>query len=451
MSKTVKMKERTLLIHSEVIRQYPDILELLEQNKNITKEFISGLPERQKNFFENMLFPTLKIAIDEWEGDPKRVQDKGSDPSKWMRCSLDNVKNRHIFYIENKINKTSLNVGSECIKHFWDSWKYDYKGKNITQLKKEATRNRLLSDLNDVITGIHRIISEWNNIIDNCEIIIPNRIEKPYLELGNKASKILEDYLEEKIDINCSEQLKEILEKQKKLINQIDSYISMNINKKFIATKAIRSWLQNHGQKNVIEMLKNDGRITWGTAHRIEEPLFMKFLVTELNPKMMEIGFKIDVAHYKNGYILEAVNIDKVQLFAKHSSLIKFCGYLLFDEKPIDEFNLDNLLKCCKVIDKDEMVSVLLILNRIASKYHYDFEIENSNIEGYELTIHSILTAERYIGNMKEIIDKYTGLAVGSKLISEEEFIEFIENIPGKRYSKEEFKDYREMQKGFNR
>ncbi|AFV02830.1 MULTISPECIES: hypothetical protein [unclassified Dehalobacter] len=450
MSKTIKMKERTLLIYSEVIKQYPDILELLGQNKNITNEFIEGLPERQKNFFENMYFPTLKIAIDEWEGDLKRIQDKGPDPSNWMRCSLDNVKNRHIFYIENKINKNSLNVGSECIKHFWDSWKHDYKGKNITQLKKEATRNRLLSDLNDVIPGIHRIIGEWNNKIDNCEIIIPMSLENPYFELGNEASRLLDYYLEERVGIDCSEQFGGILKRQKQLIHEIDDYISAHHNDKYIPTKEIRSWLKINGQKAILDMLKKNGRITWGTAHRIEEPSFIKLMVTELNPKMMEIGFRIDIDHYKNGYILEPVNRDKVQLFSKHSKLIQFCGYLLFDEKPIDEFTLDNLLKCCSIKDNDNMISVLLILNRILSRHHYDFEIENSYIEGNEIIIHSILTAERFIGNIKEIVDKFTGLAVGSTLINEDEFIAYIENIPGKRYSKEEFKDYQGVRKDFN-
>jgi hypothetical protein len=115
MANRLQMRDRTLLLHSEVIKQFPEILKIIGENVKITDELISSLSHDNKNFFDNVLNQVLKQAISEWKGDPEKIEDTGPDPSKRKRCSLENNPNRYIFYIVNKLNGTSLNVGSECI------------------------------------------------------------------------------------------------------------------------------------------------------------------------------------------------------------------------------------------------------------------------------------------------------------------------------------------------
>ena len=452
MANLISMKERTLLIHSEIIKEYPDILEILEQNKNITRDLANSLPDKQKIFIFTLLNQIVKQAINEWKSDPKQVEDRGKDSSNWKRCSLDNQPNRYIFFIINKLNQTVLNIGSECIKEFWYSWKDYFNGKNITQLKQDATRFRLLNELNNKIPGITRTIDQWNNFTENYEIILPKSIEKPYKELGLKASRLYQEYLDEKVDLSCVAQIVDILNERTEIIKLIDEYSSKNINDKFIPKKSIRSWLKNNSLSNVIDMLKEDGRITWGTAHRIMEPEFMKFVVSELNSNIEKLGFSIiSIDSSRKGYILEALRRQKIRLFSHHSDLIKFCGWLLFNEEPIYEFTLNNLMKYSITNDQSSLESIIASLGRISSRYHIELEVEHSHVDQNELLIHNILMGEYYFGNLKEIAENYKGLVIDRKSISEEEFIKYIQSITGKRYDKDEIKDIRKVREDLSK
>lgn len=446
MEKLLLMKERALLLYSEVIKQFPDILEIIQDNKDITDKFVKTLPKDKQNFFNNMLKQVLKQAISEWKGNPKKIEDMGPNKNNWKNCSLDNVPNKMIFYIFNKINGTELNVGSECIKHFWTSWSSDYNGKSIQQLLKDASQVRLMNDLNEAIPGVFRTIDNWNSIINNCEIIIPQRLEDPYTDLGKKASEILNDYLNEKVDLDYIQQLKSILKEQKKLIQGIEEYIQEKSSEKHIPKREVRTWLKIQGQSKVIDMLKKDGYITWGTAHRIGEPTFLKSLIPDLNNGLKDLGFKIsDIDKRRSGYILDSLN-ERIKIFSKHNELIMFCGWLAFNEKPIDNFTLENLLTHCSL---NENADVQYILDSI--KYNYRINYDDVDFEYNEVFIYDKSTGKYVQDKAAQFANRFKGLIFGAKDITVNQLEDYIRKLPGVRYTKDEISQLQHQRHVFNK
>lgn len=441
MAKRIQAKERTLLLNSDVITQFPHVMKLLEENKDITDEFIGTLPKEQSNFFINVLPRVLKQAINEWKGDPKQLEDMGPNASGWMRCSLDNQPNRYIFYIKNTLNGTSLNVGSDCITHFWGSWSSNYEGKNMAQLKRDAGRLRLFSVLNDKMPGVGRIIESWNLLVSDCEIILPRSLEKPYLDLGRRASTIYENYLCEKECGDYEEQLKTILENRKTLISEIEEYILLKYPEKYVPKKEVRLWLKNNRLPKVVDMLIDDGEITWKTAHRIEEPAFMRSIIGELDYGMKDIDLHVVSAEVAlGGYVIETISKDKVQLFSKHRDLILYCGWLLFNEKPIeDEFSLESILQLCRLNGEADMDAVLRTLMDIVSKSGIEFE--DTDYENGIVTIHHKEDNEYILADIGKLTETFKGLVIGAKDKTAADLISYIKNIPGKRYTKAELKD----------
>lgn len=443
--KRLMMKERTLLLYSEVIKQFPEILKIIEENEHITDELIACLSQDEKNFFDNILNQLLKRAINEWKGDPKRIEDMGPNRANWKYCSLDNKPNRLIFYINNNLNGTVLNVGSECIKHFWDFWSNDYEGKTYDQLKQEAGQVRLMRNINDAIPGILRTIDNWNNIVNNCEFILPSWLEDPYLELGKTASALLSNYLNEKENIDYVEKLKSILDEQEKLIETIEEYVSEKASEKHIPRKEVRSWLKIQGLFDVIEMLRKNGLITWGTAHRIGEPSFLKSLIPELNSGLKDLGFKINgIDEGRSGYILEAIE-ERIKLFSKHKDLIMFCGWLAFDEKPLDDFTMENLLAHCTLNDNKDIHYVLDFI-----EYKFNISFEEVDLEYNEVYVLDKSTGRFVVDKVFQFANRFKGLIFEAKDITVRELENYISKLPGNRYSKGEIKELKRQRQVFN-
>ncbi|MCG9969648.1 hypothetical protein L9W92_16715 [Pelotomaculum terephthalicicum JT] len=132
----LKNKERTLLLNSQVIEDYPWFHDLLKSNQRITEELIDSLSIDYQRFFDNMLNKVIGQATVEWEGNPQHPVDDLED--KRTPCTLCGQPTRWVFYIFNKWNGKNINVGSECVKHFGIS--VDKTGLTVDQLTKRATR-----------------------------------------------------------------------------------------------------------------------------------------------------------------------------------------------------------------------------------------------------------------------------------------------------------------------
>lgn len=443
------MKEHNLLLQSEVIKQYPEILKVLEENDVISDELVICLPDKHRNFFDNILKQVLKQAIAEWKGDKRYPsEDVGEDKENWTRCSLDNQPNRYIFYIFNQLNGKSLNVGSDCIHHFFDG-KLD--GKSVMQLKNEATRIKRLNDLNEKIPGLEKIINNWKTIIDNSPIIITKHIETPYIDLGNKAFNLLNEYLSGKDQYtDFEEEFRKILTQREPIIREIETYIKGNLNKKFIPTREILLWLKNKGEGKVIETLKKDGIINWGTSHRIEEPGFMNSILPDLNNGLENIGFfASEVDTKRNGYIIRPKKKHQIILFSKHKDLIFNFGWIVFNEEPIEKLTVESILKYCNLYNEEAIYAVIRELENLTYKGEIKIKVELTDFEYNEIFIET--TSGNYVLlNLKETVERFKGVVVDITKFSLKDMVNHVNNTTTKRYSKSELKELRRTREEYN-
>jgi hypothetical protein len=93
-----------------------------------------------------------------------------------------------MYFIVNRLNGKTLNVGSECVKEF----DLDFKsiGKSLSQLKADMVRMQRRTKLNEMFPGIAKMIDSWSRQLGQYPVIIPMKFEKPYLECGAKVKKV---------------------------------------------------------------------------------------------------------------------------------------------------------------------------------------------------------------------------------------------------------------------
>lgn len=452
MKRAILMRERRLMLDSEVIKDYPRIRIILEENSKINQKLIDSLPQDQRDFFKNVLPFVLKEATNEWKGDVERnfCDDMGPDKHKWKRCSLDNRLNRYIFYIVNNLNGKRLNVGSCCIKRFWDG---KVEGKTIKQMMENRNKLKVLSTLEKNYPGITRDLDNWESYIDSFDVIIPYSLETPYLELGKKAKGLIERYLK-KSDADLHKLVNEVGEiicEKEGLIDRIKDHVVLVRNNKFAPNKNIRTWLRANSSgttREALNEIKKCGLITWKSAWRIQEYSFMKSLIFDLNKTINQLGVTIiNVDRSREGYILVARRQKNIKLFARHRDLILDCGWVLFDDEP-KSINLENIIKHCSLYEEKSINEVINKLNGIVKNKGIRFgypDFEQNDIDLFDGKTNTYLLC-----NLKKVAEEFKGLVLGCKNRQPKDIEQYIYNYKGKRYSKEQLRDLRQSRREFN-
>ena len=435
------MKDRALLIASEIITHHPWLQDLLLANERITQDLVETLPPDKQSFFDNVLERLIKPAVDEWKNNTEYpVEDKGSDSQSWLKCSLCGTPNRYIFYLTNRLNGNSLNVGSDCVKHFGLGG--DIR-KSVAELIHDATRTRRLSALDKRFSGIASVVDRWNDLPEQQLLITPASLERSYTEVGRRIREICEAYLNEKLDESSFAQLEVLLDQGHHLARKIQETVEENKANRFAAAREIGHWLRNRGEIEVLQMIKEDGGlIKWKTAHRIEEPEFMRSLVPEFNRNLQSIGVTIlGVDTERGGYVLE-LQTNKVQLFCKHRDLVLNYGWLLFAEKPDVDLTLQGVIGKSRV-NTDEH-SLDFIVRELASKtgesgvrfWGYDLEFD-------ELILFELQSSRYLVLPLRSLADAYKELALGMKGKNVNDLMAYVKGPRNQRYSRDDFNERR--------
>lgn len=429
-------KDRTLLQHSEIIKDYPWVSEFLEIHERITMELVNSLEESKQNFFTNMISRLIKQAGDEWRGDEHCVEDLGPDKEKWKKCSLCGQPNRNIFYIVNKINGIRLNVGSECIKHFGIVVK---QGISIDELLKQAARIRIQSMLNARFPGSVRIIEGWNYQLNEYPIIIPSKLETPYNELGFHVKKLYND-LGKKPDENIFHQIGIALKERESMIANINLYVKEKGNDKFIPSKSLEHWLKANGGQETLNMIKDQGYITWGTAHRIEQSDFMNSLTADLNRGFEGIGLKIEKVDSEfPGYVIKPFPKKDYWIICRHHKLILDYGWIIFAEEPIEELSVENIVNLGSSYGEK---SISYILDEFSYRARKVINIKEYDFNFDEVLVFENTTQRYFITKLKAFAETFKFFALGLNKSPIEEIKAKIEAISSKRYTKKELEDF---------
>ncbi len=446
------MRERRLMLDSEVIKDYPKIQKILEENSKINRKLIGSLPQDQRSFFKNVLPFVLKEATNEWKGDDEKklCEDMGPDKKKWQRCSLDNTPTRYIFYIVNRLNGNRLNVGSCCINQFWDG---EIEGKSIRQMMEERKKLKLLSTLEENYPGIIKTLENWDSYIDSFDVIIPYSLETPYFELGKKAKGLIECYLKER-DPDLHKLVKEfgeIIRETEGHIDGIKDHVAKVDGNKFAPNNNIRTWLRTNSSgitREALNEIKICGLITWKSAWRIREYKFMKSLVPDLNKALKRLDFVIvNVDRSREGYVLVTRRQKNIKLFAKHRDLILDCGWVLFNEEPKPAI-LEKTIQYCCLYEEGSINEVINKLNDVVKNKGIRFgypDFEQNDIDIFDGKTNTYLLC-----NLKKVAEEFKGIVLGCKDKQPKDLERYINNFKGKRYSKEELRDLRQARREYN-
>jgi hypothetical protein len=153
----------------------------------------------------------------------------------------------------------------------------------------------------------------------------------------------------------------------------------------------------------------------------------------------MNLNLKIlNVDERRGGYILEATK-SSLNLFVKHKELIFDFGWLIFDnEDLIEELSLESLLKHCSLNDNKDILSFLNFLT-----YRLGISFEDADLDANEVFVFDEFTGKYASTKPLQIANKFKGLVIGAKDITEKELIDYIKSIPGSRYSRSDLEDLR--------
>lgn len=412
MSLAITKKDHTVLLLSQITKDYDWFYELLTQNDKLTDDIVESLHDNEKNFMENMLPVLLQQAILEWKEKNQPPKDLGENKEKWVQCSLCGTPNRYIHYIINRQSKKEINVGSECVKE------YAFNDGNTEHQRKEARKIRRLNLLNRELPGIKRKIENWFDEIEKFDVWIPLSISKNYRTIGNELSKVYDNFLEGKgSEIDSIQVIKDFLSQGEKEIRKFKEYVENNRLNDFVVTKAIYNWIKrNKGNQSVriaFDMLKSDGLITYQTAHRLSEAGFMERVQTLLNQHLKENDIVINgVDSSERVYLFEVSALKTCNLYISHQDLLQNFGWILFNEEPFANLNVVEFIKSGSI--KDER-SMDILLKAISGR----IKRETVNLRGYDYDFneiilfdkrskkHIVLPLKRFVSNYKVLSIKY--------------------------------------------
>lgn len=425
----IDKEKRVLLLHSEITKKPNWFFELLAQNERITEKLVSSLPPEHQSFIQHILPEVERQAIKEWERDMSQpVLDMGPEcipecRAKWLNCSLSGTPNRHIFYIVNKLNGNKLNVGSECVNDFVDK-------KERKDLEKDATKIFFLSHLNEKFPGIKDIVREWNSTLDRYPLMIPRHLEEPYLDLGASVLEVYERFINEqqKVDYAHYGIISKYLQERNVLLQQIEQYMQDNIGSENVPTREIELWLIKQRTKEADEglrHLKDTGRISVFSAHRIREFNYMKSLMPKLNELLGTIGVVVsDVSRDKESYVLRPLPRERATLYCKHKQVLEQYGGIIYGNEQINP-ELQEIIEMGSVEDEETIYFIERKLRSILRKYSQ--EIIDSNFEFDEIILKQ--DSGRYIiDKLKAFVVKFKHLAFGSGKQNNKELIDYIES-----------------------
>jgi hypothetical protein len=337
-------------------------------------------------------------------------------------------------------------VGSECVKHFGIEF-----SKPIAELIKEAKRLRRLDILNTSIPGIENEISQWNTVLESFPILIPLEHEKPYLNLGNRIKGLYDGFLDSKgeDDILTLGQMSLALAERDHLIGQIQSYVHEHISRKYAPSQEIAKWLRSNGLLEALEWLKQDGMITWRTAHRIEHSEFMKLIKSEFNEALDRFGCVIDKIDrdYRgtSGYVVRFATKPRIRLFCKHSEFVKRCGGVLFDGDQKNPYEM--IVTLGQLYDELSIDQVVEEIDKLVDRQR--LFIESHDFEFNDVVFREARSGDYIVLELKPFVEQFKCLVFGVKGRSVDELYALVLDSRHKRYSKEQIKDFRNVRAQF--
>lgn len=356
------------MLFSETIKRsnVPWLIELLKSNKVLSKKELSY---EQLQIINEIRSDLLNDSIEEWSiakaPDGNLTLDMGQDERKWAKCQLCGTKHRYMHYIKNKFTDSVINVGSACIGEFGEIGKVAQRDRR-SLVSAQAKNRRLLTLLEEIPNAKSRI-DKWNALLNEIDLILPRKIEEPYMKLGKEAEKTFKAILRKNKNEREVKELKAFFIKQEGYKEEILKYDRLNKDKPFVMTKKIDDWLRINRPKDytrIRETVQNEsnGFIGSEIAHEINEPGFLNMLANKYNNNIESDIIKVKQIT-NNGFVLSVAPLFNVDLEISNRLFTK--EYVSFAYGKKGTFENKLLLvnsRCSSNGDKSKLIEEYIIM-----------------------------------------------------------------------------------------
>nr|BDD43639.1 hypothetical protein 8 [Bacillaceae bacterium] len=459
----LERKNRAIIANSESSRkEFQFLFNFCFQNlDNGAKEIdnnLEKLTQEEVTILNDMLQSVLNLCREEWIGDSNPVEII-DNPKFRKHCSLcDQPNNKWVFNIVNKFSRRKMNVGSTCIDHFPSiTLKV---GKTRSQLEREAEKKSRLQKITVQIPGIEREVINWNAQLDDFDILIPLKLEEPYVVLGEELKKLFDGFLDGKRDTSVIERIKEILNQRAMMIQEMIKYCDEYRNKKFVATREIVNWLKRRDQISVIEKLKETGYVTVDTAPNIHEKGFIETFISDINNICNQQSLSISIlgtdVDHKNFIVEYIINRNSIKLTCPLKNFLTYFSWIVFDGKQVARLDQHNIFKVCNITDKTSLEIVVSELKTLFKGTKYSISVnQTSEFHSNEIDIINKKSDKVYVLNLNNFINEYKTMAFGIKEMNKKDLIndvkDFISKSNHKVYTRKELRELRSAGREFNK
>ena len=143
----ITKEDRELVVNSEAINNYPELKRVLDKYERIYKTDFEDTDDFDDKLINLMLYVFQDIRDEcekEWYSNGKMDVVESDNQEDWVKCALCGTPNKYIYYIVNRLNKTKLNVGSDCIDKFSSIDTRLPEGMTMEKLKTKQDRKSVV-------------------------------------------------------------------------------------------------------------------------------------------------------------------------------------------------------------------------------------------------------------------------------------------------------------------
>lgn len=291
----VSLKDRQLVLNSEAVKKYPNIENLLQKYEVIYEsdfEDTDDFNDEAQTFFRYSFAELRDEASREWYRIAVENEEISANKDTRIHCSLCRTPNRYIFYIKNKLNKSEMNVGSDCIEKFKNlNDGNDIATIRVLKRKRESEFRRIdrINTFNAKYPNVESKIKAWKTDYENLPILMPAHIHNRFQELINESQMFYINYINGRLQKSTLDMFEKFIEDYKKQVIDIEKWIEENQNKRFICDREIAIWLQEKNQSKFLDqIIRDDGYYTKVSIDYIYEDNFINKFIDEFRLMIKE-------------------------------------------------------------------------------------------------------------------------------------------------------------------
>ncbi len=296
-------------------------------------------------------------------------------------CQLCGQKNKYIHYIQNKVNKSELNVGSDCITKFPDIHGAKQKKREFRESQKIARKIEfeiLEGDDLNFLDNIKKEISEF-------AVVLPYELDQDLKEYISAMDKVKAEYINGKG--NCKKLFddysswKPLIKEQLKLASK---HLEKMENDPLVCRRKTAQWLNDHNPVILEQIAQNNGLFTQQSLKKIYSKDFIKENIEIFNAcldqqditmtkvKDTNVEFRIKNSIYKN----------PITFFVPISDFMKTIGYnCIFDRSY--RFSFKDFTKIEIVDNRNNFKNIYTALKAVFNKKGYDIYSDKDTAQIY--------------------------------------------------------------------